>query len=160
MAITTSFLTEIESPVKTTYAIYSWDTTLGVEHYSVLFYPKTVLALRLQAQCLSGTNLPVQLLLPAGGGSTLRGSPQDRFLDKTAAVGNAEVRYPIYGRLGGTAAFDAGRVWESPRQMSLRSWTTNLAVGLRFYMDAFVVRLDAGFGEESTGLYFNFGHAF
>jgi len=133
---------------------------LGVEHYSVLFYPKTVLALRVEAQYLAGTNLPLQLLLPVGGGSTLRGSPQDRFLDKTAAVGNAEVRYPIYRRLGGTVALDAGRVWERPRQMSLRSWTTNLTVGLRFYMDAFVVRLDAGFGEESTGLYFNFGHAF
>jgi hypothetical protein len=129
-------------------------------HYSVLFYPKTVLALRAQAQYLAGTDLPVQVLLPIGGGSTLRGSPQDRFLDKTAAVANAEVRYPIYKRLGGTVALDAGRVWASPRQMSLRNWMTNPAVGLRFYMDTFVLRVDVGLGKETTGLSFNFGQAF
>ena len=133
---------------------------LSAQHYSVLFYPKAVLALRLLGQYLAGTDLPVQVSLPVGGGSTLRGSPQDRFLDKTAVVGNAEVRYPIYKRLGGTAAIDAGRVWGSLRQVSLRSWMTNPTVGLRFYMDAFVVRLDVGFGEETTGVCFNFGHAF
>jgi len=128
--------------------------------FSVLFYPKAVLALRLVGQSLAGTDLPVQVLLPVGGGSTLRGSPQDRFLDKTAVVGNAEVRFPIYKRLGGTAAIDAGRVWGSLRQVSLKSWMTNPTAGLRFYMDAFVVRLDVGFGRETTGFWFNFGHAF
>jgi len=36
----------------------------------------------------------------------------------------------------------------------------NEVLGLRFYMDNFIVRFDAGFGNEITGVYFNFGHIF
>lgn len=131
-----------------------------VQHYSVLFYPMTVLALRLNFQGLIGGDLPVQTLLSIGGNQTLRGYPQDRFLDKISAVTNAELRFPIYWRFGGVAGIDLGRVWNKFSEISFSKWAMNPNFGLRFYMDTFIVRLDIGFGKETTGFYFNFGHVF
>jgi hypothetical protein len=90
----------------------------------------------------------------------LRGYPQDRFLEKAAAVLNAEVRFPIHWRFGGMVGVDAGRVFASPSVVSLRRWAVNSLVGLRFCMDLFVVCADLGFGKETTGFYLNFGQLF
>jgi len=137
-------------------------TRLGAwfQHYSELFIPKIVLATRFKVEGLIGGNLPVQVLLPVGGGSTLRGSPQDRYLDRISAVANAELRFPIIWRFGGVAGLDLGKVWTELSQFDLHRWAVNPTAGLRFYMNTFVVRVDAGFGKETTGLYFNFGQLF
>jgi len=131
-----------------------------VQYYSTLFYPKTVLALRLGVQGLAGDDLPVQVLLPIGGNQTVRGSPQDRYLDKNSAVANAEIRFPIFWRFGGVLGYDAGKVWHQLSDVDLVRWTSNPVVGLRFFMDTYVVRMDLGFGHETTGFYLNFGHLF
>jgi endonuclease/exonuclease/phosphatase family metal-dependent hydrolase len=135
-------------------------TTLALQTYHVLFYPKTVFAGRLLGQIVSGTDIPVHALATMGGTRTLRGYPQDRFLDETAAVLNAEIRFPIYWRFGGIVGLDAGRVFRSPSATTLHRWAMNSVVGLRLYMDTFVVRADLGFGRETTGFYLNFGHLF
>jgi hemolysin activation/secretion protein len=119
-----------------------------------------VLALRFGIQSLGGEDLPVQVLLPVGGNNTLRGYPQDRFLGKTSAVFNAELRFPILWRIGGVVGFDAGKVWNSLGEIDLTRWATNPTIGLRLYMKHFLVRFDIGFGKNSTGMYFNFGHIF
>lgn len=136
--------------------------TVWLQNYYELFYPRTVLAMRFGFQSLIDGELPVQVLLPVGGGSTLRGYPQDRFLGEAAVLFNAELRFPIFGHLGGVAGFDAGRVWDSLKdfEFGFRNWATDLNVGLRFYFETFVVRMDIGFSKESTGFCFNFGHVF
>jgi outer membrane protein insertion porin family len=131
-----------------------------LQAYSILFYPKSVLALRFGGQSLFGENLPVQFLLPLGGSRTLRGSPQDRYLDKSHLLLNAEIRFPIVWRLGGVVGLDTGKVWPSLADVDFRDWVFNPTLGLRFTMKTFVVRLDVGFGKEATGFYFNFGHLF
>ena len=131
-----------------------------MQHYSVLFYPRTVLALRLGGQRVFGDHLPVQVLLPLGGNSSLRGSSQDRFLGQATALANAELRFPVGGRLGGVLGWDAGKAWANPPSFDLRGWTANPTVGLRLSMRTFVVRCDVGFGRETTGLYLNFGQLF
>jgi len=131
-----------------------------VQGYTVIFYPKTVLALRTGLQGVGGTEIPVQFLLPIGGNATVRGSVQDRYLDRVAGVANVELRFPLLWRFGGMAGMDAGKVWHSAALMDLPRWATNPVIGLRFYMDTFVVRLDCGFGRETTGFYLNFGQLF
>jgi len=113
-------------------------------------------------QGLMDGSLPVQVLLPLGGVNTLRGYPQDRFLGKVNALFNAEVRFPLFWRFGGVVGLDTGKVWDSFEdfKINLRGWAADLNVGLRFYMDTFIVRVDVGFSKETMGFFFNFGHLF
>lgn len=133
---------------------------VSLQNYMVLFYPKTVLAMRLKMKSVSGGDLPVQVLIPAGGNNSIRGYSQNRFLDRASAVANIEMRFPIYWRFGGVVGFDAGTVARSVGDIFDNTIFTSPVVGLRFYMDTFVVRVDAGFGRETMGFYFNFGHVF
>jgi outer membrane protein assembly factor BamA len=130
------------------------------QNYSKLFYPNTILALRFNFQNMYGEQIPIQNLLSLGGNQTLRGYPQDRFLDKVAAVTNAELRFPIYWRFGGVAGVDLGRVWSKSSEIGFADWHINPNFGLRFYLETFIVRLDIGMSNETTGFYFNFGHIF
>lgn len=134
--------------------------SLNLQTYYELFYPGAILAARVQLQNLCGEDLPVQLLLPIGGNRTLRGYPQDRFLGKTSAVINAEIRFPLFSNLGGVVGFDSGKVWDSLNELDLKKWAVNSVIGLRYYMKNFVVRVDIGLGKGYTGFYFNFGHIF
>ena len=131
-----------------------------LKYYTEIIYPKTVFALRMAAQYLSGDNLPIQVLMPIGGNNTLRGYSQDRYLDNISTLINMELRYPIYWRFGGVAGFDIGRVSHSFNDLSFSNWAYNPVLGLRFYMDTFIIRLDLGFSKETTGVYFNFGHVY
>lgn len=134
--------------------------SLWLQQYFTLCYPKTVLALRYSVQSIFGNDIPVQNLLSLGGNSTLRGSVQDRYLDKTSSLFNAELRFPIYWRFGGVTGIDAGKVWGSLSKVDLKNWVVNSAFGLRFCMNTFVIRFDVGLGKETTGIYLNFGQLF
>jgi outer membrane protein assembly factor BamA len=131
-----------------------------VQGYMPLFTPALVLAGRFALSSVEGGSVPPQFLQSIGGNATLRGSTQDRYLDRAFAVLNGELRFPIYRRLAGVAGVDLGRVWPSMTQMGLSGWSMNPAAGLRVIMETFVVRLDVGLGQESTGVYFNFGQLF
>lgn len=134
--------------------------SFALQHYFILFFPTTVLAIRAMGQGVMGDNLPVQLLSSVGGNSTVRGSPQDRFLDNISAVVNSELRFPLAWRFGGVVGVDAGKVWSSLAKIDVSRWAANPTAGLRLYMETFVVRFDVGFGHETTGVYFNFGQIF
>ncbi len=131
-----------------------------VQYYTPAVVPDVVAAARITVNQLIGPNIPVQHLLSVGGNHTLRGSPQDRYLDKASIVANGELRFPLVWRFGGIAGFDAGKVWRSLRHLNAVEWETNAVTGLRFSMDTFVVRADVGFGSDATGFYLNFGHLF
>ncbi|HSP87037.1 MAG TPA: BamA/TamA family outer membrane protein [Ignavibacteriaceae bacterium] len=122
------------------------------QHYVKLFAPHFIFANRVILQAIS--EVDYQLLLPLGGNKTIRGLPQDRYLSESTILFNSELRFPIWWRLGGIAGVDIGNSETTP------DWLINPVVGLRFYMDNFVVRFDVGFGKEITGIYFNFGHIF
>ncbi len=130
------------------------------QYYTTLMYPKTVFAFRLQGQVLDDDQVPIQFLLPVGGNQTLRGFPQDRYLGKVLMVMNMELRFPLIWRFGAIAGVDAGKVWMAPADVDLVDWRANPTVGLRFYLDTFLVRADLGFGPETTGFYLNFGQIF
>lgn len=133
---------------------------LTAQGYVPLQGEEFLMAGRFRFQALTGGSFPIQALLPIGGNATLRGSPQDRYLDRTAAIANAELRFPIYRRLAGIAGLDVGRVWHSPALMGWYGWHMNPTAGVRLIMETFVVRMDCGFGRETTGVYVNFGHIF
>lgn len=132
-----------------------------LQYYDVLFHPKTIFAFRAALQgLLGGSDLPVQMLLPIGGTQTLRGSVQDRYLDRVSALLNAEIRFPLLWRFGGILGIDAGKVWSGLSKLDLPRWIWNPVAGLRFYWDRIILRADFGFGKETTGFYLNFGQLF
>jgi outer membrane protein assembly factor BamA len=135
-------------------------TTGSLQHYVELGWLSSVLALRSGLEIVFGSNLPIQILTAIGGSKTVRGSVQDRYLDRIGAVANVEWRVPVVWRFGCVLGADAGKVWHEPTQMDLRRWACNPVVGLRLYMDTFVGRADVGFGREATGFFLNFGHLF
>ncbi|MGA2297911.1 MAG: BamA/TamA family outer membrane protein, partial [FCB group bacterium] len=130
------------------------------QYYYYIEFLKTVFASRFKSEWLSNIDLPVQFLLPIGGNNTLRGFPQDRFLDKAYGLVNSELRFPIWCRLGGILGLDMGRVWSSIEEFSFYNWRITPAVGLRFYMDTFIIRADLGFSNEFTGVNLNINHIF
>ncbi len=133
---------------------------LTLQSYHRVIFNDLIFAGRVSLQQLLGNNIPVQFLLPVGGNQSLRGYPQDRFLDKSSSLLNAEFRFPLWWRFGGIAGIDAGRVFSSLDKFTFDGWRVCPATGLRFYMDNFIVRADLGFSNETTGFYFNFGHIF
>jgi outer membrane protein assembly factor BamA len=143
--------------VKGDYTLWSISTTL--QSYHPLF-PNTVIAFRWQGQVIDGSNIPIHAYPSLGGNRTLRGYPQDRFLDRTLMLLNAELRFPIISRLGAVVGFDAGNVWSAVHIMSFHRWASNGVIGLRYYLDTFVVRADLGWSKEGTGFYLNFGQVF
>jgi outer membrane protein assembly factor BamA len=128
--------------------------------YIPVFTDDLILAGRVAMAGVDGGHIPQHFLLSVGGNGTLRGSTQDRYLDRVVGVVNGELRFPIYRRFAGVAGFDLGSVWPSLKMMRLAGWSMNPTAGLRFIMETFVVRLDVGFGKETTGVYFNFGQLF
>lgn len=132
----------------------------SINYYTSLPLFNSIIALRAVMQGVSGDDLPVQTLVTLGGTNTLRGSPLCRLTDKLGALINSEVRFPLLWKFGGLFGIDAGNVFSSLSKFSLMDWHINTAIGLRLYMQTFLVRLDFGLGKETTGVYFNFGHLF
>ena len=139
-------------------SFHKW--SLWIQYYRLAFFKETVFAFRIGISGISGNQVPLQLLMPLGGNRTLRGYPQDRFLDQISTIVNLELRFPIYRRLGGMLGTDIGQVWPSLKQSGLRDWHSNLTIGLRYYFDTYIVRVDIGISTETFGIYFNFGHIF
>jgi len=131
-----------------------------IQYYLLIDFIGTVMASRYRSEWLSGDELPVQFLLPLGGNNTLRGYPQDRFLDKATGLFNLELRKMIWWRFGLIAGIDLGRVWPSIDKYSFNDWRVDYVAGIRYHMETFIIRLDLGFSNESTGIYFNINHIF
>jgi len=125
---------------------------LTIQSYIKIKEPKIILASRLMLQ--TETESPYQNLLSLGGNSSVRGLPQDRYLSQSFILVNEELRFPIWWRVGAILGIDIGNSTSTPE------WIINPVAGLRFNMDNFIVRADLGFGKETTGFYFNFGHLF
>jgi hypothetical protein len=126
----------------------------------MILEPGVIIAERISMQQLIGNGIPVQFLLPLGGGQTLRGFPENRFLDRSSTLINIELRFPIWLRLGGIAGLDAGRVFPSVDRFTFSDWKISPVAGLRLYLNNFILRADLGLSNETVGFYLNFGHIF
>jgi hypothetical protein len=134
--------------------------SLWLQGYRRLWHPRTIVAMRLGLQNMTGDHIPVQMLLSLGGAQSLRGFSADRFVDRVGALFNSELRFPLWSPLGGIIGFDAGKVWSRLPEARLGGWETSGIVGLRCYLGDIILRLDAGFGREGTAWYFGVGEIF
>lgn len=127
-------------------------------------------------------DIPFYELAYLGGDRTLRGFFKNRFLGRSAALATAEYRLKLLDfhfldlwqvRIDGVGFVEGGRVFISDadvaRQLGPGFVSTvtgelrySYGGGLRFALgQALVARIDAGFSEEESGLfYLTFGHTF
>jgi hypothetical protein len=104
-----------------------------------------------------------------GGHRTLRGYRQDRFVGRTMAALNGELRWTFTRfklwrqRFGLTAVpfFDVGRSFDHGGALTFDDWRPSYGGALRISWNlATIVTIDYGVSSEDTGFYINFGHVF
>jgi len=128
-------------------------------------FPSHVIAVHGYANFMTGTP-PFHLLSllgQVGERNLMRGYYQGRYRDRNIVVLQTEYRMPIWWRFGLAAFGGLGDVSHNINEFSLNSLKYTYGLGLRFQLipkENINVRLDFGFGQESSGLYLAFGEAF
>jgi outer membrane protein assembly complex protein YaeT len=113
-----------------------------------------------------------------GGSNTLRGFNFNEVGPRSPVTGNfiggdavfilnQEIRFPVYRWIRGVAFYDAGNVYDSLQDFSLRNLRNSVGFGLRVYLPYGIVgRADLGFNldpendEDSYVFHFGIGQAF
>ncbi len=136
--------------------------TFTVRFFDEIFFKNLILASRAMEQVMIPESGSSQFLaLPVGGGNTLRGVPMDKFRFNSEFLLNNELRFPIWWKFGAIAGVDIG--YGSNKDLYPEDeidWIVNPVVGLRFFMDNFIVRADVGYYQNDVGIYLNFGHIY
>jgi Omp85 superfamily domain len=157
-----------------------WGANLTFRFYAPVIpcYSRLVFALRLLGDVMGG-EVPFYMLASTGGlipldsvlggSDSVRGLFQNRFQGKVKVLGNAELRYRLFGfwelQFEGVAGLDAGRVWTELATSEGGGLKLGSAVGLRIaWSHAFIIRFDFGIGitqPEATGyIYLELGELF
>ncbi len=109
-------------------------------------------------------NVPVRSMSNIGSNTIMRGYYEGRYTDNNFMGAQVEHRFPLVGRFGMVAFAAAGRVGTSSSDLfNLYGLKPSIGTGLRYAIDKkekLNLRLDAGFGYHSNGLYFNITEAF
>lgn len=98
-----------------------------------------------------------------GGSYVMRGYFEGRFRDKSLLVFQAEYRMPLFWRLGAVGFVGVGNVAEKFSQLDLGNLKSAYGIGLRFLFDRkerIQLRMDIGWGKNSSGFYFSIFEAF
>jgi len=108
-------------------------------------------------------------ILVLGGGRSLRGFREARFLAPTVGLVNLELRARLYDMnflgqhlaFGLTPFYDFGTVWEGIRDVQLNQFKGAPGIGGRIvWNQSTVLRLDYGRSREGGQFFFGFGHIF
>lgn len=152
--------------------------TLTQRHYFPLL-PGLVLAERLIAEKGLG-NMPFyempffessfRMHEGVGGGTTVRGLPQDRLIGPSKVIGNLELRWRLFEFRGPfqqhsvtvSGFYDFGRVYRRHEPFSLRGLHSGYGGGLHFGMgEAFNISIDAATSTETNWpIYVDVGYLF
>lgn len=108
-------------------------------------------------------------ILVLGGGRSVRGFREARFIAPAVALINLEMRARFYDfyflkqhfALGMTAFYDMGSVWNHIRDINFEKWVGAPGIGGRInWNQSTVLRLDYARSREGGQLFFGFGHIF
>lgn len=109
-------------------------------------------------------NPPFRMMGLLGSDSDMRGYYRGRYRDKQYMALQAEYRFPIFWRIGGTAFGGAGDVAPQLRAFDLQEFKPSYGLGLRFLIDRqenINLRFDYAIGKNgANGFYVSFGEAF
>jgi len=135
-----------------------------VQQYFPFFNERRVIAFRGRVELTDSNSdqaVPFYLLPVLGGSEDLRGYREFRFRDSNSVVANLEYRWEAFSGLDLAVFGDAGNVFPEARDLDLADLKTSYGFGLRFNTARSVfMRIDFGFGGESTRTFFKFNHVF
>ncbi len=134
----------------------------GRKYVDVKNNGKSVLAFQGLLQLHSG-NPPFNDLATLGGDRINRGYYGGRYRDQNSLQVQAEFRQHVVGRFGATVFTATGEVWNRFEDFSLQNYKWTAGAGLRFNLnkeDPTNIRIDYGFGKNTSGFYLQFGEAF
>ena len=137
---------------------------IDAQQYIPFLKKKRVIALRARAALSDtspGQSIPFYMQEFIGGAESLRGFREFRFRDQTLLLFNAEYRWEAFSGLDLAIFGDAGRVAPRRSDIDLKDMKTSAGFGFRFntFRSVFL-RIDVGFSNEGTRIYFKFGPAF
>jgi outer membrane protein assembly factor BamA len=139
------------------YELESW--TLDLRRY---FPMAEAHVLALQLLCTSNEGrVPFYELAQLG--DELRGIYAERYVDRSMLMAQAEYRFPIWGRCSGAVFGGAGDVSAGLAQFRAADLKYAGGAGLRFALnpdEGINLRVDVGFGDEETQIYFQLLEAF
>ncbi len=121
-----------------------------------------VLALNLYSEANFG-DPPFNQLALIGGNKRMRGYYEGRFRGKHGLIAQAEYRFPLIWRIGGALFGAYGGVAGQYSRFSLDDFRYTLGAGLRVLLlkkERVHIRVDYGFGKNTSGLYITIGEAF
>lgn len=139
---------------------YSWFEVNSRRYWS--FLPDHVIAAQIYLQTTGG--VPPFFKYPAlGGAKIMRGYFEGRYRDKNYIAGQAEYRQYFWWRLGFVAFVGAGDVVDDLTRLKGNDLKLSYGAGLRFLFNKkqkINLRIDAGFGKNTNGIYFGIQEAF
>lgn len=136
--------------------------SIDIRKYYAL--PRTqVLAFQFMLNANVGT-VPVRSMSNIGSNTIMRGYYEGRFTDNNFIGAQVEDRFHLKGRFGMVVFAAIGRVGATSSDLfNLDGLRPALGTGLRYAMDKkekLNLRLDVGFGDHASGVYFNITEAF
>jgi len=138
------------------YSLFAFDL-----RYFIPLYRANALGLRGRLKASAG-DTPFQAMPRLGGALLLRGYPEGRYRDMASSSLQAEFRSDYWWRLAFAVFGSLGQVAE--RVGSLPDapvrYTAGLGVRLRLNDENFNLRIDIGFGDNTSGFYLVAGEAF
>ena len=146
------YYNELES---STYGKYDFE----ILNFTSLKPAPGILAFQVQANLSSG-DVPWNMLSDLGGAYAMRGYLLGRFRDKQMAMAQVEYRLPIYRRSGAVFWAGIGSIGQDISELS-KDLLPTYGIGYRFLLKGRInIRADLGFGEKTTGFYFNVNEVF
>ena len=126
------------------------------------FFDEHILAFQYYAELTYGD--PPFFKLPAlGGPNRMRGYFLGRYRDLQYMTAQVEYRKIVWWRLGVAAFYGLGDVSEKLTTFEFHKFKHSYGFGLRFVFDEkekINLRMDIGFGENTSGIYFSMEEAF
>lgn len=135
-----------------------------VQQHFPFLRKKRVISFRALAS-LSDTNpgqsIPFYMMQEVGGADSLRGYREFRFRDRNLLVMNLEYVWEAFSGLDMAIFGDAGKVASRRRDINLKNLESDVGLGFRFNsIKSVFLRIDIGFSQEGTRVFFKFGPAF
>lgn len=121
-----------------------------------------IIAFQFLGNFIEGT-APFRQLSLLGGNSIMRGYYFGRFRDQHLIAAQVEYRVPLFWKLGAAGFVGYGNVLNRLDEFRFQDLKPSIGGGIRFKVDdkeRLNLRLDMGFGEDTSGFYISVAEAF